>query len=354
MKDENNSNRRKFLRNVSAVAGISTLGLSGVASGKKYPGPRREYPVVETKYDDTPVGDIAIDAVKQPHHDRIAFTTIAFGDGYELYLAEGAASVENTPARIRQLTENSAIGVFDIRWKKGNRLQYWHDGGNYVRKIPLSSKIFVPEKLEDSPLPESLGGENGSNAQAVGSNATAQQLDADLPIPGGFSFEECVPIPKVLEFGTDEVCVSSDVLTDGTRDCATCASCGDGSTPPLLSLGSSLYEEDVNNNITYSYDLWIGVNLRFLTGSQKPVLWFGQEDSFFCLSENLNGEEVSIATLRDAAETLVEEIQENPEESAKDILVTLMLLLVVAFLVRKGIVKVLGRVPDLPGIPSPV
>ena len=111
MKDENNSNRRKFLRNVSAVAGISTLGLSGVASGKKYPGPRREYPVVETKYDDTPVGDIAIDAVKQPHHDRIAFTTIAFGDGYELYLAEGAASVENTPTRIRQLTENSAIGA---------------------------------------------------------------------------------------------------------------------------------------------------------------------------------------------------------------------------------------------------
>lgn len=54
---------------------------------------------------------------------------------------------------------------------------------------------------------------------------------------------------------------------------------------------------------------------------------------------------MSIATLRDAAETLIEEIQENPEESAKDILVTLMLLLVVAFPVRKGITKVLGKVP---------
>ena len=42
-------------------------------------------------------------------------------------------------------------------------------------------------------------------------------------------------------------------------------------------------------------------------------------------------------------------IQENPEESANDILATLMLLLVMAFLVRKGLVKVFGKVPDPPG-----
>ena len=111
-----------------------------------------------------------------------------------------------------------------------------------------------------------------------------------------------------------------------------------------------------------SHQQYYNIQLRSLGRSQSEISYWKRNARalvwtrrFVLLPERKLQRRRSVnCDLRDAAETLIEETQESPEESAKDILVTLMLLLVVAFLVRKEIVKVLGRVPDLPGIPSPV
>ena len=131
----------------SVAAGGALLGVSGVASA------RERYPAVDNPYDDATVKEMSIEWAKQPHHDRVAFTTSVFGGGRELYLATEAASVLDTPDDVLQ-TDSSGFGVFGLDWKKGNRLSYWQDGTVYKLKIPLSNKMFTPREIEESAFPE--------------------------------------------------------------------------------------------------------------------------------------------------------------------------------------------------------
>ena len=139
-------NRRKLLKS-AGVAGMGLVGLTGSAAAKK------RYPTVDEYgvFEDRPLEAYAIEAVKQPHHDRIAFTTTAFGDGYELYLADGLVSVEDTPKKVLKVTDDSLF-VFSPEWLKGNRLQYQRGFSTLVRKVPLSNKEFDPIVVEEDTL----------------------------------------------------------------------------------------------------------------------------------------------------------------------------------------------------------
>lgn len=100
---------------------------------------------------------------KQPNHDRIAFSTTVFDQGYELYLADGVSSVEDVPSNVYQITSDTKIGVSDITWKHGNRLRFWRDATLYELKLPQSNKAFNAEPIQERAVPgsvENMGGED--------------------------------------------------------------------------------------------------------------------------------------------------------------------------------------------------
>lgn len=152
-------NRRTVLQGIGTIAGSSTLPV--VVSG------RERYPTVDHEYAQYPVSEIAVEHdgnfryTKQQHHDRIAFSTTVFNHGYELYLADGVSSADDTPKNIYQITSDTKIGVADLTWIKGNRLEFWRDGTVYQLKIPQSNKIFEAEEISTGAIPATVDTEGG-------------------------------------------------------------------------------------------------------------------------------------------------------------------------------------------------
>jgi hypothetical protein len=162
MDDDKFDIRKRDLLKGIGVTGFSAIGLAGVGSakrkGRNLPGKgpgrggrgRGRYPIVEEGlYADAPLQVAATESAMHPHQNRAAFTSTAFGDGYELYLAEGVDSTSDVPEQILRVTESSFF-VNNLRWRKGNRLQYQRDFDMFIRKIPPSNKVFEPEPIEEN------------------------------------------------------------------------------------------------------------------------------------------------------------------------------------------------------------
>jgi hypothetical protein len=139
-------NKRDLLKQIG-IAGVAATGMSGMASAKK------RYPTVDDLgvYEDAPLNVYAIEAAKQQHHDRAVFTTTAFGNGYELYIADGVSSVEDVPETVYKMT-SSSLFINNLEWLHGNRLRYEDDFQLLIRKIPLSNKMFEPEIVDENTL----------------------------------------------------------------------------------------------------------------------------------------------------------------------------------------------------------
>jgi len=75
-------------------------------------------------YEDHPVEVFAAGAQPHPNQNRIAVVTAAFGDGIQLYIADGAETVNDVPESIYRITDDANGGVFEPRWKEGNRIEY--------------------------------------------------------------------------------------------------------------------------------------------------------------------------------------------------------------------------------------
>lgn len=139
-------NKRDLLKQIG-IAGVAATGMSGITSAKK------RYPTVDDlgMYEDAPLNVYAIEVAKQQHHDRAVFTTTAFGDGYELYIADGVSSMADVPEIVYKMT-NSSLFINNLEWLRGNRLQYEDDFQLLVRKMPLSNKMFEPEVMDENTL----------------------------------------------------------------------------------------------------------------------------------------------------------------------------------------------------------
>ena len=139
--------RRRFLRSTSIAIGATAIGTSEIVSGRK------RYPTVENPYTDKSVSELAVETAKQPHHNRVAFTSTGFEEGFELYMATEASSVEDSPSKVLRLTDNTNFGVYDLAWENGNKLQYHQDGITYRLKIPQSNKVFTPKQIGEVEYP---------------------------------------------------------------------------------------------------------------------------------------------------------------------------------------------------------
>lgn len=149
-----NIQRRTVLQSIGAVATASAV--APLVQG------RESYPVVDHDRTDLPVEDLIIDAAsdpqiaEHPNHDRIALATTGFDQGFELYLATGVQSISDVPSEVLQITSDTAVGVLDLNWKSGNRLEFWRDGSVFELKLPPSNKMFSPEKSGERQIPNTV------------------------------------------------------------------------------------------------------------------------------------------------------------------------------------------------------
>jgi len=58
-------------------------------------------------YEDHPVEVFAAGAQPHPNQNRIAVVTAAFGDGIQLYIADGAETVNDVPESIYRITDDA-------------------------------------------------------------------------------------------------------------------------------------------------------------------------------------------------------------------------------------------------------
>lgn len=146
--------RRRLLQLVGS--GVLAGVVPGVGSAKK-----DTYPKVSDlgMYEDHPVEVFAAGAQPHPNQNRIAVVTASFGDGIQLYIADGAETVNDVPESIYRITDDANGGVFEPRWKEGNRIEYVKDFVRYKLKIPPSYK-----KLDHKTVTENVLEENGGDS----------------------------------------------------------------------------------------------------------------------------------------------------------------------------------------------
>lgn len=157
------------------------------------------------------------------------------------------------------------------------------------------------------------------------------------------TYRQCLWVPSVqsLDFDVDrqEICteVSSDLLTDGTRECA------NGSTPPLRSVEPTLtareYKDFWGNDYseTFNFGIWIG--LEFYPDDTPKCLWMGQEEAGVCVSTcNLDADgNPALDDVESMARVLLDELDEFYDESGSDIIFTAGVAVVVAGIVAVGL-----------------
>ena len=151
----------------TVLGGITTVGATSIASG--IVSAKDSYPEIDHDYTEHTVANMAVELTNDPQiaeddkHDRIALSTTLFDGVFELYLAEGVESANEVPENIYKITTNTKSGVLDLKWKKGNDLEYWRDGNMYSLKIPPSNKIFEADKIDQKPMPDALEQDQGGN-----------------------------------------------------------------------------------------------------------------------------------------------------------------------------------------------
>lgn len=112
--------------------------------------------LVENPHPNRPVADIAMETAKDPHNNRIAFTSTALDDTkgrkVELYLATGVSSVSEVPDEIFQVGKYPSTATSDIEWTRSEGLRFWRGGfihsqrvdpgADLRRSIPVTNEIY--------------------------------------------------------------------------------------------------------------------------------------------------------------------------------------------------------------------
>lgn len=151
--------KRALLAAIASAGGLSTTGLPVAATGDEsedtgggdQPGEgpgqdgrgRGRYPIVDLgQLTGVALSRYAIEVALHPNHDRAAFTSVVFDEGWRLYLAEEVSSPSDPPAQVRRVTDSQDL-VAALQWSKDNRLQYDRGFTRYERKIPPSHKEYA-------------------------------------------------------------------------------------------------------------------------------------------------------------------------------------------------------------------
>lgn len=151
--------RRDVLKSTASIGAITSIPSVALAKGnaKKEKNSKRHTQIdIENE---VPLRAIVAGARKHPSQNRIAFVTAAFGDGIQLYIAENISRIDDAPNEIYQITENSKTGVYEPRWKHGNRIEYVKDFIRYQRKVPRSYVAFEEKKIEKNVVKNKWGEE---------------------------------------------------------------------------------------------------------------------------------------------------------------------------------------------------
>lgn len=146
------THRRQLLK-LAGAAGLTGLA-SGIGTAQQ-----DTYPEVDDlgEYEDSPVDVFAAGASPHPNQDRIAVVTGAFGDGIQLYIAEGAETTNDVPETVYEITDDANGGVFEPRWKKGNRIEYVKNFVRYEVMVPPSYVELEHKTVTENVLEEIEG-----------------------------------------------------------------------------------------------------------------------------------------------------------------------------------------------------
>jgi len=151
--------RRDVLKSTASIGAVTSIPTVALAKkNKKKQKDSKRYTQIDIEKA-VPLRAIAAGARKHPSQNRIAFVTAAFGDGIQLYIAENISNVDGTPTEIYQITENSKTGVYEPRWKHGNRIEYVNDFIRYQRKVPRSYIAFEEKNIEKQVVKNKRGDE---------------------------------------------------------------------------------------------------------------------------------------------------------------------------------------------------
>lgn len=138
---------------------IGAIGASSAAT-QSVSAKRERYSTVTDRgmYEQAPVSVFAAGAEPHPTQDRIAVVTAAFGDGIQLYIADGATGVSDIPDKIYQITSDAITGIYNVNWTGNNSIEYVMDYTKYTRKI-TPSYVQLDHKTTEENVLSTEGGD---------------------------------------------------------------------------------------------------------------------------------------------------------------------------------------------------
>lgn len=149
--------RRTLLKKIGAASAASSM--AGVASAKKDSKGRERRTEKDGRFNEITEVSESLDRLTNdydfhPAQDRAAFVSASFGQGIELYVAEGVSSLSEVPSNVYQISDDLVGGAFDPEWEKGNRLSYQQNLSRVSVKVPRSYKKLEHKVEEESVLDE--------------------------------------------------------------------------------------------------------------------------------------------------------------------------------------------------------
>ena len=110
---------------------------------------RGEYPKLsEEETPPVPIAEVALQISYHPNQDRAVFSAGSFGDGLELYVAEGVSGEADTSSDIWLLTDTDGP-VLAPELTNDNLLKYNTDFTRFERRFPPSNRMFESEVIEE-------------------------------------------------------------------------------------------------------------------------------------------------------------------------------------------------------------
>lgn len=278
--------RRRVLSSIGAAGVLGVGSFAGRASADREPGTE----VTDLgEWAGVPVRQMSMAHAAHPTEDAFALATGAFGDGIELYLAEGAATARSVPETVSRLSTPSAAGAFGPAWADEGTLRYTQD---YARKeLDLGPSAQIADRSVIDP-------------DVTDDEEVRSRLSLPVPIPGSLPFDICAPM-----LNGNLACVQTGGIIDNfgaPRDCSF------GETPPLVSADITYQEETIpiwgDGEVVFSNEVWIGIE------TDGSAVWIGEETSEQCASYSVN-----IPDPTAAPATLLDYI----EDAARDLTVEL-------------------------------
>lgn len=171
MADDNRMSRRKLLTQSGIITTGGALTLAGNAIAETSSSGNRGWikELDSSSIKELSLRDLAIETAIHDSRPVAAFTSINIGDGFQLYLAQGVTSEDDSPKQIKLLT-NAQAGVHAPSWETETDLKYSMDGATFVETILENNGVSIqsdPSRklVSNEPLPV-VGTKDGMSAMA--------------------------------------------------------------------------------------------------------------------------------------------------------------------------------------------